>query len=1265
MIDITGSDISELNDEDLRSLIGLLCESELHANGFPTVGVTWGGDQKAKDGGVDVHVEPTNILNDDSFIPRSKTIFQVKRMEMPPNEIIHEMKPKGELRQVIKELADSRGAYIIVSSKDSTSYISLERRIVAMQNAISDYSNGSNLKVDFYDQGRIATWVRSHPALVIWVREKIGKPIHGWTPYENWANCPGGIKEEYMLDGHIRLYNSMTDQSEGYSAVDGLNKLRRVLAIPRSSVRLVGLSGVGKTRLLQALFDNRIGDEPLHKTQVIYTDMSYGPNPKPLHFTRQIISLKKPAILVVDNCPPNLHKSLTSLCKESSSLISLITVEYDIRDHLPEETEVFRLEPASIELIEKVICARFSHISKVDARTIAEFSGGNARIAIALANTIKLGEANLKDEELFDRLFHQRYDHDKNLLKVAKVCSLVYSFDSKSLDDDSELMIFSLLISMDAHEIYQNISELLRRDLVQQRSIWKAVLPHAIANKLAKRALEDMPVDSICNLFEKSSVRLLKSFSRRLSYLHDSDAAIEISERWLSKDGLLGDITHLNELRIHLLTNIAPVNPDLVLSVIRKSSMGETAHEFFSRKNMYHSQITTLLRSLAYDKDLFDRATELLCRFALSEDPKENNNSIRGLLKSLFQIQLSGTHATPEQRLRIIKRLIESNDKDHFNLGINLLDSTLKTENFTSSYPFEFGSRSRDYGFSPQNKNETCHWYNLFIEYAVALVVSDSSKSSKVKKLLAENFRGLWRMGMFDELEIAVREIANKVSWEEGWVAIKSTKRIYEKSMSSKLHSRLDKLEAIVKPTTLLEQAKLHVFVRGNVLDILGEFDEQESKTKYSKVRLSTRSIGSEVGSNQIVFEELLPDLISNPEGVRLFHFGQGLADGCSDLRKMWDEFRAQLSQFEESKRNYQVLSGFLNGVFEKKPSFLDEFLDEAVTDEILSPVFPWLQASVLINRKGVDRLKYSLDIGKSPISQYTHLADGRAHETINDADLCDLLKIISSKPNGIQVSIKILAMRLFNKESVPSDIIVSIGQELILNYPFTRKENNLTEMDYELTSIIEACFVNDSAKDNAKDLCNKLVQAYTNHDLYSLDYRGVLNSLAKIQPEAFLDAFLEKNSELSYWITHMFKRDIDIEPNPLSHIDDQLIINWCEENPEIRYPKVASAIIPFQSRDQESILKWTSLALNIIDRHTNPIVVLNEFRSSLRPMSWWGSLAEMMQNRLSLISELKNHHKDLVVKWALEEERKFEEEIRLEREAELNRERQQNERFE
>jgi hypothetical protein len=187
---------------------------------------------------------------------------------------------------------------------------------------------------------------------------------------------------------------------------------------------------------------------------------------------------------------------------------------------------------------------------------------------------------------------------------------------------------------MNVQEMYSNVSELMRRDLVQKCRVWRAVLPHAIANKLAQRALENLPIEKIYSSFENGgSARLLKSFSRRLSYLHESEEALEISKRWLMEDGLLGDVSSLNELGVTLFRNIAPLNPELTLSAIERVIKSSRANTFFTRDNEFYNEYTSLLRSLAYDKHLFIRSMNLLSKFALSEKPNENVNSIRSLLK--------------------------------------------------------------------------------------------------------------------------------------------------------------------------------------------------------------------------------------------------------------------------------------------------------------------------------------------------------------------------------------------------------------------------------------------------------------------------------------------------------------------------------------------------------------------------------------------------------------------------------------------------------
>jgi hypothetical protein len=193
----------------------------------------------------------------------------------------------------------------------------------------------------------------------LWVRSRIGRALPGWRPYDAWAFSPEGVGDAYLTEDQARLHVGITDE-QGGPVADGIRQMREVLRAPRGVVRLVGLSGVGKTRLVQALFDARVGESSLHRTLAVYTDMAEGPDPPPAAMATDLIVTRRRAILVVDNCPPDLHQRLSERCRAPDSTLSVITVEYDIQDDQPEGTDVFRLEPSSAGLIEKLIVRRFS-----------------------------------------------------------------------------------------------------------------------------------------------------------------------------------------------------------------------------------------------------------------------------------------------------------------------------------------------------------------------------------------------------------------------------------------------------------------------------------------------------------------------------------------------------------------------------------------------------------------------------------------------------------------------------------------------------------------------------------------------------------------------------------------------------------------------------------------------------------------------------------------------------------------------------------------
>lgn len=1064
---------------------------------------------------------------------------------------------------------------------------------------------------------------------------------------------------------------------DGMSIKDGLLRLRSALSVPKTSVRLTGLSGVGKTRLVQALFDERIGEQALNGFQVFYADMSDSPDPDPKAFAEQLIAGRERAILIVDNCPPDLHRRLTQACSESHSAVSLLTIEYDVRDDIPEETRVFRLEPASEEVIEKLIRKRFSDIGQMNAQTIARFAGGNARIAIALANTVRRGEtlSGFRDEQLFERLFWQRHNQNDGLLDSAAVCSLVYSFEGTDASSEtSELKLLASLIGKLGPVLYRDVKALKDRDLIQSRDVWRAVLPHAIANRLAKRALEAIPKDTIVQTFLNSgSERLMKSFARRLGYLHDCDTAREIANEWLAPEGWIGEATgNFNAFGMEVFKNIAPVSPEKALEAIERAANGNEGKQFTSRENARFYDFVLILHHLAYDPVLFDRSVRLMCRYALSEEPGEKSRSIRDVLKPLFYIIGSGTHASVEARAKVVEELMVSKEQDDQKLGFLLLDTALKTRFFDSPHNIAFGARPRDFGYQPKTQEEVVRWYETFINICTHLALSAQPIAKQARKILADNLRGLWTDAhMFEALEISAKQLQEQESWNEGWIAVRSIIRYDNKKKSEeKISERLRYLENLLRPDDLLQKARTYALLGSpapfELRDEIGTIEDVSSAAL--RVEEITREIGAQVAQDIDTLVVLLPELVST-DNDRLYSFGRGLADGCGDKQELWQILCAQFQKTSPEKRSIRVLLGFLASCAESDPASYHSTLDTLISDDVLGEWFPYLQTASTIDQRGLERLNKALDTGKASIHTFKSLAWGRAHESISDDGLAHLLRKILSREGGMGVVIEILKMRFHRpgEAAVYSSSLLAVARDVMSTYPFSNGRDRNGSLDYDLARIAEICLKGEEGKGAAEATCGHLAEAIANSSVSALGYPDLLKNLAHAQPFVFLDAFLENSRINNGQDRRMFSDDSFEERNsPINQISDTDLLSWCESDPENRYPFIASAIQPFSGSTETGDLAWKPIVYSIFEKAPNLAIILECFVDATKLVSsWWGSFAEILQKRSVLFQALYQHDNAAIRDWARKQYQDLQEIIKREQEAERSRNRKINESFE
>ena len=327
--------VASLSDELLRALLDKLLTAEARVRGISPAGIAVGGNQTAGDGGVDASINWKGQPAPYDWLPRRTIDFQCKAEATGPAKITKEMRPKGVARAIFAELAKKRGAYIIFSTND-VSKSGYDDRIAAMRAALWDVGDSEKIALDFYSADKIARWTNQHIGAAAWLLECVGRPLNGWRPYGSWS-APGATGGAYVLDDTSRA------QLDGISGdmKAALTAMRGVLMQPGGVVRLIGLSGMGKTRLAEALFDKRLDAETAIPTsRAIYADAGLDLAVSAAQLTEHVSVSGAQAVIVVDNCTAQTHAQLAEIVKRGLSRTSLLTIDYDVGGEKPAGTLV-------------------------------------------------------------------------------------------------------------------------------------------------------------------------------------------------------------------------------------------------------------------------------------------------------------------------------------------------------------------------------------------------------------------------------------------------------------------------------------------------------------------------------------------------------------------------------------------------------------------------------------------------------------------------------------------------------------------------------------------------------------------------------------------------------------------------------------------------------------------------------------------------------------------------------------------------------------
>ena len=971
---------------------------------------------------------------------------------------------------------------------------------------------------------------------------------------------------------------------------------------------------------------------------------------------------EQPAILVVDNCPGDTHRALVQITQRPRSQVSLLSIDFDIGQDRPEGTEIVYLRENDDRLIEKLLTERIPSLSVLDRNKIIAFSGGNARIALAIARSAGSGSlTNLSDRQLIDRLFlDKRRTPDPILRRCAQVASLVYAFhvDAQS-EQEPEYYALARLAEASPSQFYGSVAEFLERGIAQKRGGQRAILPQALAIHLALVALDRLPAAEILGqLNAKGNERLFRSFTRRLGQLHEFEQARRIGLNILQSDLSVADLVAQDDYKLTIFQNLAPLLPGETLEAMEATLLGKQFREITHRRKSMKEEFARLARSLAYEREYFERAATVLLDLAIRET--DEDTWFRSMFLELFWFHLSWTQATPEQRYAYLDKLLDGESSAERRYAVEALGFALHTGPWTSSHDGNFGSRPRGQEWRPKIYREQNDWYRSALHKLVSLACDTGELAERAREIVGNELRGLIRIGLVDDVSRATAAIREKGFWPKGWRSLCEAMYFDSKKWPLNVRRAAERLEAKLRPESLVD--RFSVYVLGEPWGIYSPLGRGQ-RHGLQDATDRAQDVGRDAIKDPDLWVRLAREAIAFKGPNNSIAFGYALAKYTGDVRSTWHQLVSIFRGQDSKARNPAILRGFISGAAGRVPDIVQSWLDEVVIDQDLGAYIIEFSLDLPMNRKSLDRLVRAIHVGRAPVFGYRQVGYGRRVDLADADALVEFLRTLASvDSDSIREAGEVLAMYIHGADSREIDErLLSFGRELLQS---SHTYHHISDHDaYNLKTLARKCLDAKRDEELVRKTCETIVEAVKSDFSAAFNLRSLMSELVGISPKIVADVVLGSADNSNRLGEYFFGGDDFQEESSNAEIDsttDRALLEWVNEEPASRITAVAR-YVRYYEKDKNGNLAWASIAKQLIDLPDVGISAAMIFVQRFPFGSHWGPYSSALARRRPLLLELTCHRQKAIRNWAKGALEKYDERIN----GEVESERASDERFE
>ena len=1213
---IGGEDVERFNERLFPKLVRRLLHAEAHFHGLPTDGIHVSSNITAPDGGEDGRIEWQGGPDRTRSLPSRRNQFQLKAGPVTPSQAGREVVRHRRVQPMVRTVLEGGGHYRMLCAQRYTQKAIVDRTQRIHHTVREAGCAVKDDQIAFWDADQIADWVNQHAAVALWVKEKTQPGTVG--PFHSWAHWSrhGDHQNLWVTDERLPPLQ---------------DRMREIAEKPRSVLRVVGLSGIGKSRLILEALGSANKDQALSDI-VMYADESEADTSAILQTVETLAASDTRAVVVVNRCSPKTHRQLEGNVLRSGSRLSLATLDDEIPTTPDKDTIV--IEPASANVVEAIIKDLLPDPPPMDHQRLAHFAEGFPRVAIDVAKAWRSSRpiAHAEDADIVDAfiLGRQPWEDEHTVRKSAM---LLAAFGVVAVEPRGgnleEVAAFGRDVPVD--DLRVGINRLAERGVVRRQGRLRVLQPRPVAMQLAERQWKRWSKEqweSVLAGDGRDLRTLRRTAARVLARLNEVSIAQEVVNHVCRTNGPMADARALADRDV--LPALAEVAPTVVLQMVEDvlsevDDLTELVGD--ARRN-----VVSALERIVFHEEVFDEAATLLLRLAAAETETWANNA-KGVFTGLFRAHLGNTAADGDRRLTFLDGALKTVDVAERLVVVEALTECLTPLAWRMVGAELQGSKPALSSWFPQTKEAEVQYISGCIARLADIAERESidSATKRARSGLGERLRSWVHRDYIDVLEEAIRRVSSVAGvWPEAIEGLGHALQYDIDIHGPGLTGRVDSLLQSLQPTELAD--RIHFLVTAMPWDYPFGKDIGERGRRQEE---SLRNLALDLAQAPRVLEEALPRL-SRGEQRKAFIFGQVLGR-LPDLLKphIWRRHitRAALD-VPVAERNLDLLSGYVVGVASRCPRLMMPLKKRLIQSSDLAPAFPRMCSSLGVKKPDIDLAADALTRGVLTPTDLSQWTIGGALRQLQPAEVGRLIDAVLTHEGseasrvaldliaafGFTVSAKIGGLR-----SQIRKCVVRRAREGKANYHLEQLAGWMLAKGRQDA---DACAF-------ALDLAGIMVERWhsVGVELPSSVIRKLLSDFPEVVWPCVSAAIIADRAVAGGMVATLgtpFRRDHE---SPILSLPVETLFSWCRAHPESA-PAFAARILPVLDESGGEPALHPTLC-RLVDEFGDREDVLSGIKGNIGTYSWKGSMTIYYQRFLGPLGALTGHRSPAVRFWA------------------------------